>query len=151
MRSEPLWRLALAGPAALVLAACLDGYPPKEPPIISPYDMSQTQRMVEMNQAGLQAAQRWSYALLPGCVLRVDVDGPDGPAPSRDIALLGHAVAVSANRERGGFQVELQPRSDPSSDAVSVLESEKWADASWSQLLLRLVQKGCMEAAASPP
>jgi len=31
-----------------------------------------------------------------------------------------------------------------------MLESTKWADASWTQLLLRLMQKGCMEMQGRP-
>ena len=80
------------------MAPCLDGvqgYPQQQAPIISPYDMTQEQRLAEMNAMGAagHADHRWTYELRPGCVLRVDLDGPQGPRPSLDIALLGSVGA----------------------------------------------------------
>ncbi|HBJ98780.1 MAG TPA: hypothetical protein DDZ62_01510, partial [Delftia acidovorans] len=63
---------------------------------------------------------------------------------------LGSVVAVTAQRERGSFRVELQPRDGLEAARSLVLESAKWADASWTQLLLRLMQKGCVEMQGRP-
>lgn len=150
-RIEACARMALAGVALLAMAACLDGYPQRQEPILSPYDMSQDQRLAQMNALGAQMPQRWAYALMPGCVLRVDIDGPQGASPSRDIPLLGQVVAVSGNRDQSGFQVALQRSDRRDAQAALVLESEKWTDASWTQLLLRLLQKGCMDMAQHLP
>lgn len=145
--------LALACAALLGLAACVDGYPQEQEPLLNPYDMTQSQRLAQMNALGAQAQadQRWTYALLPGCVLRVDIDGPQGASPSRDIPLLGQVVAVSTNRDQGSFQVELQRSDGLDAQGALVMESEKWTDASWTQLLLRLLQKGCMDMAQHLP
>ena len=140
------WKLLACAAAVVFMAACLDGvqgYPQQQAPIISPYDMTQEQRLAEMNAMGAagHADHRWTYELRPGCVLRVDLDGPQGPRPSLDIALLGSVVAVTSQRERGSFRVELQPGDGLQSARSLVLESTKWADASWTQLLLRLMQR----------
>lgn len=144
-------RTVLACAVALGVAACFDGYPQQQEPLLSPYDMTQAQRLAQMNALGGQAERRWTYALLPGCVLRVDVDGPQGESPSRDIALLGQVVALSADRDQGGYQVELQPSDGRSASGSLVMASEKWTDASWTQLLLRLLQKGCMDMVQPAP
>lgn len=145
-----LSRVLVAGAVVLGMAACFDGYPQQQEPLLSPYDMTQAQRLAQMNALGAQAERRWTYALLPGCVLRVDVDGPEGAALARDIPLLGQAVALSANRGEGGYQVELQSADGVEAPGTLVIASEKWTDASWTQLLLRLLQKGCMDMAAAP-
>ncbi len=145
-----LARALVAGALALGMAACFDGYPQQQEPMVSPYDMTQAQRLAQMNALGMQADRRWTYELLPGCVLRVDVDGPQGEAAARDIPLLGQAVALSANRGEGGYQVELQSAAGGQARGALVIASEKWTDASWTQLLLRLLQKGCMDMAAAP-
>ncbi len=149
------WKLLACAAAVVFMAACLDGvqgYPQQQAPIISPYDMTQEQRLAEMNAMGAagHADHRWTYELRPGCVLRVDLDGPQGPRPSLDIALLGSVVAVTSQRERGSFRVELQPGDGLQSARSLVLESTKWADASWTQLLLRLMQKGCKSRLIGP-
>jgi hypothetical protein len=149
------WKLLACAGAVVFMAACLDGvqgYPQQQAPIISPYDMTQEQRLAEMNAMGAtgHADHRWTYELRPGCVLRVDLDGPRGPRPSHDIALLGSVVAVTAQRERGSFRVELHPGDSLHAARSLVLESARWADASWTQLLLRLMQKGCVEMQGRP-
>lgn len=144
-----LLRALAAGTAVLGMAACFDGYPQQQEPLLSPYDMTQAQRLAQMNALGTQAERRWTYELRPGCVLRVDVDGPGGAALARDIPLLGQAVALSANRGEGGYQVELQSAEGGEASGALVIASDKWTDASWTQLLLRLLQKGCMDRAAA--
>ncbi|XJC77133.1 hypothetical protein ACHFCA_13105 [Delftia tsuruhatensis] len=85
--SRCAWKLLACAAAVVFMAACLDGvqgYPQQQAPIISPYDMTQEQRLAEMNAMGAagHADHRWTYELRPGCVLRVDLDGPQGPRPS---------------------------------------------------------------------
>jgi hypothetical protein len=148
-----LCRVALAGALGLAMAACFDGYPQQQEPIVSPYDMTQEQRLAQINELGAaaRAGWRWSYGLLPGCVLRVHVRDPQGRAGVRDIPLLGQAVSLAANRDQGGYQVELQSSDGRDPEAALAISSEKWADASWMLLLLRLLQKDCAADTALRP
>lgn len=142
------WRLAFAVAAIAVGAACMDGYPKQDVPAADPFEMTQAQRLAHMNAVGGDAhpERRWSYELLPGCVLRIDADGKDGPRPPLEIPLLGAAVHVAADKDRGTFGVGVAPGLASQVPAASVLEAVDWAHAGWMQLLLRVVQKGCADA-----
>lgn len=126
-------------------AACMDGYPRQDAPPSDPIDMTQAQRLMHMNTLGSEAhpERRWSYGLLPGCVLRIDADGPDGPQPPLEIPLLGAVVQVAADKADGTFDVAVAREQVP---AAFVLEGLDWGHAGWMQLLLRVVQKGCADA-----
>ncbi|MBV7539744.1 hypothetical protein [Acidovorax sp. sic0104] len=143
------WRLALAVGMVGVGAACMDGYPEQDAPALDPFAMTQGQRLAHMNVLGgeAHAERRWSYVLLPGCVLRIDVDGEAGPRPSFDIPLLGAAVTLANDRADATFDVNVATgRAHTDDAAVSVLEAQNWVHASGMQLLLRVLQKGCVDA-----
>ena len=129
--------------------ACIDGYPTEDAPILSPINMTQTQRLLAMNTIGDDAHSRrsWSYDLLPGCVLRIDVDGELGPRPAFDVALLGSTINIARDRVENTFNVAIAEPGDSTLTTESVLESEDWAQASRTQLLLRVLQRGCTDAA----
>lgn len=143
------WRLALAVGMVVVGAACMDGYPQQDAPALDPFTMTQGQRLAHMNVLGgeAHAERRWSYELLPGCVLRIDVDGKAGPRPSFDIPLLGAAVTLANDRADATFDVNVATGlAHRQEAAVSVLEAQNWVHASGMQLLLRVLQKGCVDA-----
>jgi hypothetical protein len=75
------WKVVLASVVLCGGAACIDGYPQQDEPLRNPFDMTMSQRLVEMNELGRAAhpERSWQYEMLPGCLLRVDVDGKDGP------------------------------------------------------------------------
>lgn len=133
---------------ALLSAGCSDGYPQADSPVLDPFSMTQHQRLAAMNQVGRQAHAgfQWSYTLLPGCTLRIDVDGERGPVPSVDIPLMGAAIDISNDRGRKTYGVQVAPPSGHASPLHPVLQSRDWADVSWMQLLLRVLQKGCDDA-----
>ncbi len=142
------WRLCFACSALLFGAACMDGYPKEDVLILSPFNMTQPQRLVAMNIIGDDAhSQRsWSYALLPGCVLHIDVDGEQGPRPAIKVPLLGSAIEIVRDRIENTFNVAIAEPGDSAQAAASILESEDWALASRTQLLLRVLQRGCSDA-----
>lgn len=143
------WRLLLAVGMVAAGAACMDGYPQQDAPALDPFAMTQMQRLAHMNLLGSEAhaERRWSYELLPGCVLRIDVDGKAGPRPSFDIPLLGAAVTLANDRADATFDVNVAPGRVPADPAtVSVLEAQNWVHASGMQLMLRVLQKGCVDA-----
>jgi hypothetical protein len=127
----------------------MEGYPTEDTLILSPFNMTQKQRLVAMNTLGDDAhSQRsWRYDLLPGCVLRIDVDGELGPRPAIEVALLGSAIEIARDQGNHTFNVAVAEPHEGTQGAASVLESEDWALASRTHLLLRVLQRGCSDAA----
>jgi hypothetical protein len=145
------WRLGFACCALLMGTACMDGYPTQDALILNPFNMTQTQRLVAMNTIGdgAHSQRSWSYAMLPGCVLRIDVDGELGPRPAFEVALLGSVIEIASDRADDTFSVAVAEPGDRSQAAAAVLQSEDWALASRTQLLLRVLQRGCSDAAGN--
>ena len=143
------WRIGFACGALLLGAACMDGYPTEDALILSPFNMTQTQRLVAMNAIGddAHAKRSWSYKLLPGCLLRIDVDGELGPRPAFEVPLLGSVIEIARDRAGNTFNVAVADPGDSPQAATAVLESQDWALASRTQLLLRVLQRGCTDAA----
>ena len=145
--SPTRWRLLFAVLALTVGAACMEGYPTQDIPAADPLDMTQDQRLAQMNALGGEAHpdRRWSYDLLPGCILRIDFDGKAGPRPVIDIPLLGAAVRVATDKADNTFDVEVSPTTTASPAEVTVFEAQKWAHAMGMSRLLRVVEKGCTD------
>lgn len=141
------WRSVFAVLVVAVGAACMDGYPTHDVPTSDPFDMTQDQRLAHMNALGGQAhpEKRWSYDLLPGCVLRIDFDGAAGPRPSYDIPLLGAAVKVASDKADKTFAVEVKPPSPGPRSGVAVLEAQEWIHATVMSRILLVVRKGCTD------
>lgn len=129
----------------------MDGYPTEAEPVLHPLDMTSAQRLLEMNRLGeeVNAGRHWSYEMRPGCVLRIDIDGEHGPFPSLDIPLLGSEVKIIPDKVEGTFEVTLNRRGASSDHGWTVLESARWGDVSWMQLLLRVAQKECVDVVGS--
>ncbi len=142
-------RIIFACCALLMGTACTDGYPTDDAPILNPFKMTQKQRLVAMNKIGDDAdlERSWRYELLPGCVLRIDVDGELRPSPAVDIALLGAAIQIARDRVDNTFSVAVAESGNSTQVLAPVLESQSRAMASRTQLLLRVIQRGCSDAA----
>lgn len=143
------WRLAFAALVLVAGAACMDGYPTQDAAAMDPLDMTQPQRLAQMNALGGDAhpERRWSYALLPGCVLRIDPDGAAGPRAATDIPLLGAAVKVYTDKASDTFNVDISPTGPTARDDITVLEARDWADAVGMARVLRFVEMGCTDGA----
>ena len=143
----PRWRLVFAALMVMVGAACMDGYPTHDVPTMDPLDMTQHQRLAQMNLLGGDAHldRRWSYALLPGCVLRIDFDGKAGPRPPVDIHLLDASVKVATNKADDTFGVEVQQTHPSAPSEVTVFEAQKWIHAVRMSRTLLGIEKGCTD------
>lgn len=143
------WRLGFACCALLMGAACMDGYPTQDALIVNPFNMTQKQRLQAMNSIGDDAhAQRsWRYALLPGCVLQIDVDSEQGLRPAYEVPLLGSVIVIARDQADNTFDVAVSEPGDSRQATASVLQSQDWGLASQTQLLLRVLQRGCSVAA----
>lgn len=140
-------RLVFATLAVAVGAACTDGYPTQDAPAIDLLDMTQNQRLAQMNELGSDSHpdRRWSYDLLPGCVLRIDFDGKAGPRAAVDIPLLGATVKVATDKADDTFDVEIKPQNPAAQGEITVLEAQEWAHAIGMSRILRVVEKGCAD------
>jgi hypothetical protein len=63
------------------------------------------------------------------------------------VALLGSAIEIARDQADNTFNVAVVDPSDSTQAATAVLESQDWALASRTQLLLRVLQRGCTDAA----
>lgn len=140
-------RLALIALVVAAGTACSDGYPTKDAPAVDPIDMTQPQRLAQMNALGSDAHpdRRWSYDLLPGCVLRIDFDGDAGPRDPVDIPLLGATVKVATDKADDTFDVEVKFGGPSVEGEITVLEAQEWAHAVGMSRILRVVEKGCAD------
>ncbi|MDP3226418.1 MAG: hypothetical protein Q8N13_00370 [Acidovorax sp.] len=141
------WRLAFSALAVAAGAACMDGYPTQDAPAIDPLDMTQHQRLEQMNALGGDAHpdRKWSYVLLPGCVLRIDVHGTPGPRTAMGIPLRGATVKVATDRADDTFDVEVHPANPAARGEITVLEAQEWARAIGMSRTLRILEKGCAD------
>lgn len=148
---SPTWRWFFACTVMLLGGACVDGYPTEGTAVPHPLDMTQVERLVEINRLGgeLESGVRWSYELLPGCTLRVSGDVKNGSSVQLDVPLLGADVKIAQDKAEETFEVTLHRQQESSSPGWVVLESQNWGDVSWMQLLLRAVQKGCLDTMES--
>lgn len=139
------WCILLSAWALAGGAACTDGYPTQDAPVVDPSKMTQPQRLAKMNALGDDAhsEHQWTYALLPGCVLSVHLDGATGPRPAVHVPLMGAAVKVSADRASDAFNVDIFPSAPADHDEVTVLQATQWADAVGMARVLRFVEMGC--------
>jgi len=144
----PRWRLGFACCALLMGASCTDGYPREDALILNPFNMTQKQLLTAMNTIGDDAhlQRSWTYDILPGCILRIDVDGEQGPRPEFEVALLGSGIDIERDRVDNTFNVAVAEQGGSTQAAAAVLESEDWTLASRTQLLLRVLQRGCADA-----
>ena len=69
----PRFATTLALAAALAGVACSEGYPADDLASVSPFEMTQGQRITALNEVGAQAQKKvkWRYALESACILKV--------------------------------------------------------------------------------
>lgn len=136
-------RGTLAG-LAMLLAACVDGYPDEDAPNVHPRDMSAQQRIAVMNQIGKDASPRgrWRYRLVSSCSLQAS----QGPAWSREsVTVQLQGTSVSMRRDDGleAFVVQLVPDQASAQEAVTVLDTLQWTDAVQMRSMLELLRLDC--------
>lgn len=136
-----LTRAVAAAAFALSLAACTDGYPTEDVPQIEPSRMTQTQLLAALNALGKEPhlGKRWRYEMHANCELEVSVRG--GGTVRRRIVLEG--AQVTTRTVDGVSQIQLQPKADGESQALTVLETRRWFDAVAARSLLTHLEVRC--------
>lgn len=143
----PRWRLVFALLALGATTACMEGYPTQDVAAVDPLYLTQDQRLAQLNALGSDAhpERKWSYAMRPGCVLRIDFDGKAGLRPPFDIPLRGAVVKVATDKADQTFDVEVKPVNPGAPHQVTVLEAQDWALAVGMSRVLRVMEKGCTD------
>lgn len=140
--------VALAAMAAALLGACSEGYPGEDRPIVSPFDMSNAERVAELNVVGTDApGERWRYALRDGCTLEVEQgSGKDKRRVAVTLKRSMDAEVVFDNATKT-YDVALIDRSGEAARPVAtVLKSDGWTYATQATLLVDLLIRDCGSA-----
>lgn len=138
------WRLGTLAGMALLLAACVDGYPDEDVPNVHPRDMSAQQRIAVMNQIGKDASPRgrWRYHLVSSCSLQAS-QGPAWSRKSMTLQLQGDGVSTRRDDELGAFVVQVVPDQASAQEAVTVLDTLQWTDVVQMRSMLELLRLDC--------
>lgn len=147
-RCVDLLRRALAcGALAALLAGCTQGYPGDDAPHVSPFDMSNAERLAALNRLAQQAHpdRRWRYTMTAPCELDVEVRGK-GVQATRTALTLVRAMDAGLvfDKENQAFRVVLLAGSHRGAEVVATLmESRAWTAASQAELILKLLTRDC--------
>ena len=131
--------------AVLLLGACSDGYPGEDRPIVSPFDMDNAQRIVELNIVGRDSpGPRWRYALRDGCLLEVDQgSGKDRRRLTVALRRSMDAEVVFDNSTRTYDVALIDRASDTEAPVATLLKTDGWTYATQASLLLDLLIRDC--------
>ncbi len=133
-------RLWLVVCAVFVCAACTDGYPGKHPPVLTPAEMTQTQRLKQLNDIGRQSYldTRWKYKLNDSCDLKVS-RGRMFSRKSVVVSLKQGQVVRSIDRKDKTHDIHLRLINS----LVPLLETANWEDSVSFYTLVSHVQRVC--------
>jgi hypothetical protein len=144
-------RLALASGAALAALACSDGYPTDDEHNVSPFDMTQDERLHAMNLLAREVSvdQRREYRMGADCTLEISRRPQGTQQPSQHVPLKGTDVTVQFDPDAKVYVVGLLARG-AKDEPTAVLEAAKWIDAIRMRSLLQSTRRDCHAAAGTP-
>jgi hypothetical protein len=130
---------------APLLGSCSEGYPGEHRPLVSPFDMSNAQRVAELNVVGRDApGPRWRYALRDGCAL--EVEQGSGKDRRRVVVTLKRSMdaEVVFDGEAKTYDVALIDRSGETAKPIAILlKTDGWTYATQGSLLVDLLIRDC--------
>lgn len=129
--------------ASMWMAACSDGYPPNDEPMVSPVTMSQEERLDLMNEIGDSSylTERWRYKLNDDCQIRVSTGEWFSITHSIWVAIDVARLVTAFDRERKTHAVELQIAD---SEPVPLLTGANWPDAMQFYSAVKFLQRDCV-------
>ncbi len=143
-------RVAITVALAPLLGSCSEGYPGEDRPIISPFDMSNAQRVAELNVVGRDSpGARWRYALRDGCAL--EVEQGSGKEKRRVVVTLKRSMdaEVVFDSATKTYDVALLERSgDEARTVATLLKTDGWTYATQGSLLVDLLIRDCARSGA---
>lgn len=141
-------RVLAALALAPLLGSCSEGYPGEDRPVISPFDMSNAERVAELNVVGRDSpGPRWRYALRDGCALEVEQgSGKDTRRVAVTLKRSMDAEVVFDDATKT-YDVALIDRSvDAAQPVATLLKTDKWTYATQGSLLVDLLIRDCAKS-----
>ena len=134
----------------LLGSACSDGYPTIDVPVLAPGEMTQAQRLREMNQIGRLAYfdTRWRYTLNDVCDLKVTT-GAWFDKKSTSIALQGGQIVRNIDHEDKTYDIHLKQIESSVRGVIPLLETANWADSVSFYTLVNHVRRDCIQEASA--
>jgi hypothetical protein len=134
---------------ATTLAACFDGYPQSEVPVLSPVTMSQKQRVAAMNTVGKlhYLDERWRYKLNDACELKVSTGSWFSVNHSDWVPLASTQIVKNFDKSDKTHDVLLHPVAStaPGVTPVPLVAGAKWEDAVQLMSLAQYMQRDCVQ------
>lgn len=144
--ARALWPLGVV----TALAACADGYPQSDVPVLSPVTMTQKQRVAAMNAVGKQhyLDERWRYKLNDACELKVSTGAWFSASHSDWVPLAGTQIVKSFDRSDKTHDLYLHQVEQAAPEIVSVplLTGAKWEDVVQLMALAQYMQRNCVQS-----
>ncbi|UXH76616.1 hypothetical protein [Roseateles amylovorans] len=149
--------IALTSVLAMGLTGCSEGYPAEDLAQLSPFDMSNAQRLRALNEISTQAhrSERARFVLEPDCRLVV---ARESKSKTRSAPRTSHTYALRRAMDAGvffnetdrSFEVHLLASADPGAARLGVLlKSASWTHATQADLLVQLVIRDCKNGSAT--
>jgi hypothetical protein len=133
---------------AMLLAACADGYPSGDGPLILSHQMKLDKALGAMHHLGHQRhlTHHWHYELLPGCVLQAQAKRFLRDREPVQVALRRSATVIERVDNPRSYTVRVAPVGD--SEGVEVLDGVSEHDATQMKWLVDFLPRHCGPDAA---
>jgi len=143
---RPAYRLFVLACALVLASACSDGYSSKNAVALAPADMTQHQRLEQINAIGRSAylETRWHYKLVDACELKL-TKGRLLSKETQVIQLTQTQLVRRFDRSDKTHDVHLKQ----TDSVVPLLESANWVDSVRFLTLIDEVRRDCDQTAAA--
>lgn len=142
-----LHSLCIAVLCIAIASGCSDGYPGESAELVSPFDMSNEERLVALNALGKEShpERRWRFELSDDCHLRIAHKRSGARKTAQSIALQP-AMSVRVVHDEADASFDVRLYDSAIKDAAlhaTLLEAPRWTDATQAQLLATLLVRDC--------
>lgn len=145
--ARPLWTLL----TPMLLAACVDGYPPRQHAPLTPQEMSRAERLQVLTGISQQGAAgvKHRFQMKDDCGLQLEALPPAKPGVV-SAGLQGVYLDMDFDEELEVFEIGIQPDRHHKTPRTVLLKAAAWTDASFAYKILRHQQRDCMLGGAPP-
>lgn len=137
----PSWPCKVLLPLAALCTACFEGYPTEDVVTVSPYEMTQAQRIEALNLLGAAGKNKWRYAIDAGCVLSVSHRQKRAGWATTNHRLDEASIETRFDKVDDVHYVQLA--SEGAAEPVRALASADRLAAQQGSLLQRLLKRDC--------
>ena len=137
------WQCKVLLPVAALCAGCVESYPTQDVVTVSPFEMTQAQRIEALNVLGARAGNRgrWRYAVDDACVLSVSHRPAGADWTTSNHRLDEASIETRFDKAEDAHYLELV--SESSAEPEQVLAGDDRLAAQQGSLLLKLLKRDC--------